>query len=77
MADENKAELEDLDKLLDDSAALMQRWKKASCEITADSIGIGHEVIPNVYNAAKAFQGISDTLRSYGHLGEDKDRLFF
>jgi hypothetical protein len=67
----------DIDKLLDDSAALMQRWKKAACEITEDSLGIGHEVIPKVYNAAQAFQGINDTLRSYGHLNEEKERVYF
>jgi hypothetical protein len=68
---------ENLDELLIDSAALMQRWKKAASEITADSIGIGNDIVPHVYNAAKAFQGLNDTLGSYGHLNGNREHIFF
>jgi hypothetical protein len=68
---------ENIDKLLDDSAAIMQRWKKVAAEITADSIGIGHEIVPKVYAAAQGFQGIQEALAGYGHLNEEKERIFF
>lgn len=75
--DKEEPQETDLDQLLADSAALMQRWKKASCEILKDSLGIGHEIVPLVHTAAHAFQTINDKLSSYGRLDEVTEHNFF
>lgn len=66
----------DINQLLDESAAIMQRWKKASAQVLADSLGIGAEIVPHVHTAAHAFQQIMEKLSGYGHI-DGKERDFF
>lgn len=66
----------DIDTLLDDSAAIMQRWKKASAQVLGDSLEVGAEIVPHVHTAAHAFQQITEKLSGYGHI-DGKERDFF